>query len=318
VAEALRTRGHDVVALVRKTSDRSTLERIGARFAVGDVTDPDSLERAMRGVDSVVHTAAVVSMYGAWEEYRRVGVLGTQNVLDAAVSAGVRRFLHVGSIAVYGFRHPQGISLHESLPLDEEPESWNHYVREKVLSEKVVWRAHDAGRIAVTSLRPSVVIGTRDRNVVTRFMRMLKIPFNGTIGLGSNRVGCIVVQDLAELAVKALVSDRAVGKAYNASGQGTITQRELYGLYAKAAGKTLQPFFAPYGLAFAGTSLLEGIYRLAGAKEEPPFAKIGVPIFGNDFTVDSTRASDDLAWKGLSTYEEAVRDSVEWYLEHAG
>ena len=316
VAEALRAAGHGVVALVRPTSDRTHLQRLGATFAVGDVTDFPSLLRAARGVSAVVHTAAVVSMYGAWEEYRKVGVLGTQNVVDAAIAAGVPRFVHVGSIAVYGFRHPPGARLHEDLPLDDEPESWNHYVREKVLAENVVWRAQASGRIRVTSLRPSVVIGPRDRNVVTRFMRMLRFPINGTIGLGNNRVGCVVVEDLASLAVRALTQDVTVGKAYNVSGRGLITQRELYRLYAKAAGRTLLPLAAPYGVALAGTMLLEGAYRLAGMKEEPVFAKIGVPIFGKDFTVDCARARADLGFAGDASYERAVTESVKWYLEH--
>lgn len=315
VAQALREAGHGVVALVRPTSNRTHLRSLGADFAVGDVTDFPSLVRAARGTDAVVHTAAVVSMYGAWEEYRQVGVLGTQNVVDAAIAARVPRFIHLGSIAVYGFRHPAGTRLHEGLTLDDDPEPWNHYVREKVLAEKIVWRAHDAGRIRVTSLRPSVVIGPRDRNVVTRFMRMLRFPVNGTIGTGKNRVGCVVVHELAEMVVSALPNGAAAGKAYNVSGRRTITQRELYGLYAKAAGRTLQPFFAPYSAAFAGTRWLEAAYGLLGRKEEPVFAKIGVPIFGQDFTVDSTRATRDLGFRGDASYEQAVSESVQWYLE---
>jgi nucleoside-diphosphate-sugar epimerase len=315
IVEHLRAGGHSVVALVRPSSDRTLLERFGVEFAVGDVTDAPSLERAVRGAEAVIHTAAVVSMYGAWEEYRRVGVLGTQNVIDAAIHAGVSRFIHVGSIAVYGFRHPSGARLHEGLPWDEDPEPWNHYVREKMLAEKIVWRAHRAGQIRLTSLRPSVVIGPRDRNVVTRFMRMLRLPVNGTIGTGSNRVGCVVVEDLAEFAVSALTRDVAVGKAYNVSGKETITQRALYSLYAKAAGRTLQPFFAPYGMALAGTMLLESAYRFLGRKEEPVFAKIGVPIFGQDFTVDCTRAAEDLGFRGTASYEQAVTESVRWYLD---
>ncbi|HVU03878.1 MAG TPA: NAD-dependent epimerase/dehydratase family protein [Polyangiaceae bacterium] len=315
VAEALVAAGHAVTALVRPTSDRALLERLGVSFAVGDVTDLGSLERAMSGIDSVVHTAAVVSMYGPWEDYRRVGVAGTQNVVDAASGARVSRFVHVGSIAVYGFRHPSGVSLHEGMPLDLDPEPWNHYVREKALSEKIVWSAHEERRLAVTSIRPSVVVGPRDRNVVTRFMRMLDLPLNGTIGTGKNRVGLIVVQDLAELVVRALGADVAVGKAYNASGTETITQREIYALYAREAGKRLQPFFAPYPLAFAGTRLLEGVYRLAGRREEPPFAKIGVPIFGKDFTVDTELAARDLGFRATSSYEWAIRDSVRFYLD---
>ena len=190
----------------------------------------------------MIHTAAVVSMYGAWEEYRRIGVVGTENVIAAAIDADVARFIHLGSVASYGFRHPHGVVLTEDMPHDEEPEPWNHYVREKMLTEKVIWRAHASGRIQVTSLRPPVVIGPRDRNVVTRMMNLLRLPFTGTIGAGTNRVGCVVVEELAEVAIRAATSEVAVGRAYNVAGREPITQRELYSLYAKAAGRRVQPF----------------------------------------------------------------------------
>lgn len=316
VVEALRAAGHEVVALVRPTSDVSLLDGPGVTLAVGDVTDPDSLRRACEGVSCVFHTAAVVSMYGAWEEYRRVGVVGTENMVTAAMEAKVPRFVHFGSIAVYGLRHPAGVVITEDLPYDEDPEPWNHYVREKMLSEKVVWRAHESGRIGVTSLRPSVVIGTRDRNVVTRMMNLLRLPFTGTIGLGANRVGCVVVDELARFSVAAAASQKSLGRAYNVSGRDPITQRELYSLFAKAAGKRAQPFFTPYRVAFAGASIAERLSQLAGRKEEPVLSLISVPIFGQDFTVDSSRATRELGWEGTSDYERAVNESVKWYLEH--
>jgi nucleoside-diphosphate-sugar epimerase len=314
VVEALLAAGHEVVALVRSTSDTALLERLGVELAIGDVTDAESLRRACRGVDCVIHTAAVVSMYGAWEEYRRVGVVGTENMIAAAMDAGVRRFVHLGSIAVYGFRHQKGVVLGEDMPYDEDPEPWNHYVREKMLSEKVVWRAHETGRIGVTSLRPSVVIGPRDRNVVTRMMNLLRLPLNGTIGLGSNQVGCVVVGELAEAAVRAGTLEGAVGRAYNVSGREPITQREIYTHFAKAAGKRLQPFFTPYRVAFAGASIAERLSQLAGRKEEPMLSLISVPIFGQDFSVDSSRAKKEIGWTGAADYEAAIHESVKWHL----
>jgi nucleoside-diphosphate-sugar epimerase len=316
IAEALVAGGHEVLALVRPTSDTSLLRRERTTLVTGDVTDLESVERACRGVDCVIHTAAVVSMYGTWEEYRRIGVVGTENVVTAAMNAGVPRFVHLGSIASYGLRHTPGVVLTEDMPYDEEPEPWNHYVREKMLSEKIAWRAHETGRTGVTSLRPSVVIGPRDRNVVTRVMNLLRLPFTGTIGFGTNRVGCVVVEELAELAVRAATNPVAIGRAYNVSGRDPITQRELYSMFAKAAGRRVQPFFTPYRVAFAGASIAERLSQLAGRKEEPVLSLISVPIFGQDFTVDSTRAKNDLGWQGTADYERAVTESVKWYLEH--
>lgn len=318
VADALVRSGHDVVALVRPTSRTRHLEEIEAELAFGDMTDPRSIRRAAEGADWVFHTAAVVGSYGTWEAYRRVGVVGTQNVVDAASEAGVQRFLHFGSIAVYGFQHSSGVVFTEDMPFDESPEPWNHYVREKVLSEKIVWRAHEQGRLSVTSLRPSIVLGARDRNVVTRTAALLELPMTGLIGWGNNRVACVVVQELADIAVRAARSAIATGKAYNISGRAPITQRQLVEAYARALGRPLMPFRVPYRLAMLSAQVMEGAYGAAGIETEPIVSRIGVVLLGQDYGVDCTRAVKDLGWKGEASYRRAVEESVRFYREHLG
>lgn len=102
VAGALHQRGDDVRVLVRRTSDRSRLEGIDVDEALGDVTDLDSVKAALRGVDAVVHCAALVE-FGASDPSRleQVNALGAHNVLGAAADLGLR-IVHVSSLAAYG------------------------------------------------------------------------------------------------------------------------------------------------------------------------------------------------------------------------
>jgi nucleoside-diphosphate-sugar epimerase len=316
IVDALLDAGHDPIAGVRPGSDTARLERLGVPLVYCDVTDPASLRSACDDVDSVFHTAAIVATYGNWEHYREIGVEGTEHVLDAAIRAGVPRFIHVSSIAVYGFERRPGRILREDMPLQENPERWNHYVREKALSEKAAWRAHDAGRIGVTTLRPSVVLGPRDRNVVPRMARLMTTPIGGLIGLGANRVGCVVVTDLARLAVLASVRTEALGRAYNASGTGTITQRQIVQAFCHAFGKRVLPWRMPFTLALASAGLLDEIYATAGIREEPFVSRFSVAILGSDFVVDCSRAARELGWKGECDYRQAIRESVEYYRGH--
>jgi nucleoside-diphosphate-sugar epimerase len=310
VVEALLTEGHQPVAAVRATSDTRLLERLGVPLVYCDVTDPRSLRAACDDIDGVIHTAAVVSGHGSWEPYRRIGVEGTKNVIDAAVRAGVPRFVHVGSIAVYGFGHEPGVTFREEMPCDEHPEPWNHYVREKVLSEKIVWRAHEAGHIAVTSLRPSVILGVRDRAVLPRMARRVRLPVSGLVGWGSNRVACIVVEDLARLAVMAATNERAIGRAYNASGHRVITQRELADAFRQAFGVGPRPLRAPLSLAMGTAAWLERFHNVVGIEEEPLISRFLLMILGQDYLVDSTRAEQELGWRANADYEEAIRSAV--------
>jgi nucleoside-diphosphate-sugar epimerase len=317
VVDQLQAEGHDVTALVRPTSDTAHLRKVEARLAVGDVTDAESLRRAAAGQDCVIHTAAIVGTYGRWQDYLEVGVRGTQNMLGAAAANDVARFVHLGSIAVYG-TNPRGKAFREEMPYDEQPERWNHYVREKVWSEKRVWRAHEQRKVQVTSIRPSVVLGPRDRATIPRVISNLKSVTGAIVGDGQNRVPCVVVEELAAAITRAATSDTAIGRAYNLSGQRPVTQRALMNAYAEAAGIKPLARSVPEWLAMASGTAAEGVYRLLRRRSEPAVTRIAVVIAGRDYEVDCTRAGAELDWQGSADYFDAVGRSVAWHLGQAG
>ncbi len=100
---ALLSRGEKVKALVRKGSDASRLGDIrGFDIVEGDLRDPESCRKALKGVDRVFHCAAKVSDWGRAVDFRESTVHGTANILAAAREAGVCRFVHVSTTDVYG------------------------------------------------------------------------------------------------------------------------------------------------------------------------------------------------------------------------
>jgi nucleoside-diphosphate-sugar epimerase len=317
IVDVLQEQGHDVTALVRATSDTTHLREREVRLATGDVTDSDSLRVACSGMEWVFHTAAVVGTYGKWAHFREVGVRGTKHVIDAAASAGASRFVHLGSIAVYGTR-PRTEPSTEDTPYDEHPERWNHYVREKVLSEKLLWKAHGEGCIQATSIRPSVVVGPRDRNAIPRTLAIIRSPLGALAGRPDNRLPTVVVEELSAAIVKAASTEAAIGKAYNLSGRETITQLDFMRLYAEAAGLKPKKRAVPYGMALASAGVLEGLYRLGRRKNEPFITRIVVAIAGHDYAIDCSRAVADLGWEGKADYADAIRRSVEWYRAQPG
>jgi nucleoside-diphosphate-sugar epimerase len=105
VARLLRERGDQVRALVRDRDRAGTLLRSGCEVVEGDLSDEPALVQHCRGVQAVVHTAAVCDV-GAPADRREtmvdVNVTGTERVLGAALSAGVAKAVHVTSVAVFG------------------------------------------------------------------------------------------------------------------------------------------------------------------------------------------------------------------------
>jgi nucleoside-diphosphate-sugar epimerase len=231
----LMKQGHHVTALTRSEAALAHIRKKKNTLVIGSVTDPDSVRKLCQGQDCVFHGAAIVSGYGSWDQYYRIGVLGTENVINAAVKLGVERFIHLSSLTVYGTL-PHTLPVTESMLFDQQLQKWNHYVRQKILSERLVWSAHNDGRILATVFRPSLVLGPGDRNVVAQTLRYIQSPLRAIIGSGDNLVACVVVDELSRIIVKSALLQSAIGKAYNLSGAKQITQMDYLNLHALAAG----------------------------------------------------------------------------------
>jgi nucleoside-diphosphate-sugar epimerase len=102
LVEELVKRGHQVVALVRESSDTLFLDYLGVEMRRGDLTDPPSLERATRGVEAVIHLAAYYTFSGKRQQYQRINVQGTRDLLEAMLANHVRRLIYCSSTEAIG------------------------------------------------------------------------------------------------------------------------------------------------------------------------------------------------------------------------
>lgn len=130
----------------------------------------------MQGVDTVFHLASRVTDWGNWPAFEGVTVNGTQNMLAAAASAGVRRFVHFSTVAVYDDRD----FGRNPIVCEDAPHSGlgdrthGYYVRAKVLAEEAAFAAHGSGKLSVTVLRPALVYGPRDSVTLPRLVEYLE------------------------------------------------------------------------------------------------------------------------------------------------
>jgi predicted dehydrogenase/nucleoside-diphosphate-sugar epimerase len=151
----------NVRALIRTPGRAVRLARMPIEFAIGDLASTSDLERALEGCDAVVHAGIGTS----WRESERVAVnvKGTQNLVDAALRAGVKRFIHISTIAIYGER--VGGTITEETPLHPK-KGWD-YAESKYEAERIVLQAARRGLPALL-LRPSVVYGPHNMTIVAR------------------------------------------------------------------------------------------------------------------------------------------------------
>ncbi len=313
IADRLIERGDSVRALVRPTSDTSYLES-RAEFVVGDITEPDTLPAALAGVEVVYHAAANVADWGRWSKFKRVTVDGTRNMLRAAANAGVRRFLHVSSDAVYRFDDlARGVD--ESTRLETHFGPLDYYRRAKTAAEKVARRAHERGRVPVTIVRPALILGERDAAMLPGLVVFLKSSTAAYMGNGRNRLPCIHAGDVADLCIRAATTEEALGETYNAVNEEHVTQRDLFDAAAESAGIDAPRRSVPLRVLYTFAAVTEAIARLRGWSHHPDLTRFAVNLMGLDYIEDNSKARTELGWRAEVGMREAVRRSVEWTRE---
>jgi len=313
IANRLIERGDSVRALVRPTSDTSYLESRG-ELVVGDITEPDSLPAALAGVEVVYHAAANVSDWGPWSDFKRITVDGTRNMLRAAAAAGVKRFLHVSSDAVYRFDDlAKGVD--ETTRLETHFGPLDYYRRAKTDAEKIARRAHERGRVPVTIVRPGLILGERDAVMLPGLVTFLKSSTAAYMGNGRNRLPCVYGGDVADLCVRAATTETALGETYNALNEEHVTQRELFDAATESAGIDAPRRTVPLRILYTFAAVTEAVARLRGWSHHPELTRFAVNIMGLHYIEDNSKARTELGWRAEVGMREAVRRSVEWARE---
>jgi len=317
IAEKLRQAGQEVRALVRAGSDTSFLERIGVSLAPGDITDPDSLAAAMDGVRTVYHVAARVGDWGPWSEFVAVTIEGTRNVVAAAARADVGRLLHISSISAYGHPDGEGLVLDESAPLGYNLYKWSYYSRAKVAAEEIVWKAHHAGDVPVTVVRPSWLYGERDRASMPRLIRAIRSGKAKLIGDGKNRLNLTYAGNEADGCILAAESPKAVGEAYNLCNDGVITQEGFLNKIAEQIGAKPVTRKVPYKVVRGAAFLMELLGHAVGKKSPPLVTRYSVWLIGRRCFFSTDKITRDLGWRPAVGYDEGISRAVKWALENA-
>lgn len=161
LAQALAQANRPFRALVRETSDVSQLKELtGCEIITGDLNDPDSLLDACTGIDTIIHAAALVS-FQTTDRDRMLFVNGegTANLVNMALEAGVRRLVHVSSVAVLNRRDGGPVvTLAERWP-EQRPNT--SYAESKFIAEREAWRGQAEG-LEVAVLYPTHMLGPGD------------------------------------------------------------------------------------------------------------------------------------------------------------
>jgi nucleoside-diphosphate-sugar epimerase len=309
VAEQLSSAGHTVVALVRKSSNRKFLSTLkNVELAEGSVEDRASVDRAMKGVDAVIHSAGLVKAR-CEADFFECNTQGTVNLLDAAIAhaPGLRRFVHVSSLEACGpSLDGQPVPLEQERPVTA-------YGRSKLAAEKEVIGRRD--KLPVVVLRPAAIYGPRDVEILEAFRAARRRQYP-VIGDGT-MLGCYTYgPDCARACIQAIEADIPSGSVYFVDdGEPLSMARAMGEVLPEALGTApLLRFGVPFPVLRLASLGVEAYGKVRG--RAVMLTREKVTMLSHHWVCESTKTRTDLKWTPEVSFPEGVRRTAKWYQEH--
>lgn len=211
VVPLLLQSGYQVRCLTRATSDRAPLSALTVEWVTGDLSNPEALTAALRGVDALVNIASL-------------GFGHAEDIIASAKAAGVKRGIFISTTAIFTQLNAGSKSV-------------------RLAAEEAI----QASGLDYTILRPTMIYGgPRDRNM-WRLIRLLRLtPVMPIFGDGESLQQPIFVDDVAQVVLRALQTDATIGRSYNIAGKDPLTYNQVIDTVASALGKRVWKLHLPY------------------------------------------------------------------------
>lgn len=308
-ALARRLVSHNVAVrgLVRDTARAAPLAELGVEIAKGDLRDPGSLRAAMRGIDTVYHIAALYRQQGVEPRlFKEINGAAVQHLLDAAIEAGVSRFVHCSTVGVHGdIKQP---------PADEDAPfaPGDLYQESKLEGERIAASYMAEGRLPITIFRPAGIYGPGD----VRFLKLFRGIKRGRfpmIGSGQAFYHLVYIDDLVDGIIRCGNAEHAIGETYILAGPEYMTLNELAVTVADALGVRPARLRIPLTPVYLAAAICEAVCRPWGL--EPPLHRRRVDFFTKSRAFNIAKARRELGYEPQVGIRDGVARTSAWYAE---
>ena len=306
----LLARGYHVRCLIRKESNRSYIDDKGVEFFYGDLLARESLEPAVKGIDCVVHLAAIQTGATGREQFLRVNVSGTKNLIEATYRfvPTLKKFVHVSSISAVGPRD-------NATPLTEDSPCApaDHYGESKLGAEQTVLDYRR--KVPLIIIRPPLVYGPRDDNRfgVLRYAKIAKRGFRLMRADAEIYTSIIHVSDLCEGLIKAVETRNAAGEKYFLCNEHPTSCGDISALSAAALQRSVKEIVIP-SIILDARSFVKGLYRKVTGNDDPG-KRQGLKAGPQHWICDGAKARRELDFEPAIPLSEGIKETVLWYQE---
>lgn len=252
---------HDVVGADLEGTDGGRCGQLGVEFIPVDITRKRTLDGVMKGVDAVMHIAAVFDVSAPWDVVKNVNVRGTRNVAEAAAEQGVERLVYFSSADVYG--DPSELPATENCKIRP-----NHdYGESKFQGEREAMRVARETGLNVTILRPAAQYGPGSTyGMMMLFYLLSRGLLPGIPGDGRTMVHLVHIADLVAAGEFIALRKDTAGKVFNIADDTPMPLEEMMGIAAEAMEVWLPKAHLPRFVLETAVPVTEAIAGLTNTK----------------------------------------------------
>ncbi len=309
IVRLLRDRGQAVRSLTRRLYPH--IDALGAAQIQGDVADPALVSAAVEGCATVFHVAAKAGLWGSYAEYHHSNVLGTENVIAACRKHGVRRLIYTSSPSVVFTGHDlEGVD--ESVPYAQHYDA--AYPKTKAIAEKLVLANNDS-TLATVSLRPHLIWGPGDNNILPRIYALARAHRLFRIGRRNPLIDLTYIDNAAHAHL--LAADRLEpgspisGRAYFIAQGQPVPLWDMVNRFLEVAHLPPVTRSIPLPLAIMLSGPLEVLYALFRLPGEPPMTRFLARELSTAHWYNLDAARRDLGYSPRVSIEEGLRRLAE-------
>jgi len=300
--------GEEVRIFAHKHPDISKEELAEENVIWGDIRDQNAVEKAINGVDKVIHLVSNFRKGGSDKnEAYSINVEGTNNVLNAALKHKIKQLIHCSTIGVHGDVR--------SIPADEETDfnPCDLYQETKLMAEKRVWEFYKETGLPTTVIRPISLFGPGDLRMLKLF-RMIKKGRFVMVGKGNALFQPAYIDDVVRGFLLCLNNEKAIGEAFIIGGDEYLPLKELVQLIASELKVPPPKLKVPLAPVLWLATLCEHFCVPFGI--EPPLHRRRVSFFQNNRAFSIEKAKRILGYEPHVSLREGIQRTIQWYEDH--
>lgn len=309
LVEKLISKGKKVRILVRNIHGLNhNLYSDNVRILQGDITDPDCIDQAVKGVHTVYHLAHSIGKN--WDEFERFNIEPARHFGTACLKEGAT-LIYASTIAVYYYQDIAPGKVKYNSPIDSEPDLRNGYARSKIVAEKMLLDMYKKDGLRVIITRPGIVVGQNgilEHSGVGLWTRDNVCAYWGS---GKNELPFVLVEDTAQALVNMIGKQDLEGLSLNLVGDVRLSAREYIAALKQFSRRDITAFAYPSRLMYWSDAFKIMIKKIGGDKNTfLSYRDLSNRAVNAKFDTEFEKSS--LAWNPCNDKEDFIQQAFSW------